>query len=160
MMIAIVLFSLITLFLTSTLESLRVNSKILKEATKVSSKASKFLNVIQSDIQESINLKVIKGDNYVSIEMQTTNSLYNMAAPFVKWFVNPKTKQLIRSESASNTLPPFNHEDLTFVHLDLVLEHTKWFQAYRSKDLSSVFIGLKVDEKPLLLEILTPQHKL
>ena len=159
MMIAILLFSMVTLFLTSTLEHQRKNYTILKEATASEDRLQKMQKLLQDDIIQSQELLIIKGDTYISLELRTTSSLYGIAAPYVKWFVNPKTQELIRSESAINLLPPFNSDELTRVHLDLVHSGVKWFQAYSSKDSTSLFVAIQIDSKSIFLEILTPQHK-
>ena len=158
MMIAILLFSLITVFLSSTLQSLHQSSSALEKNNRHNSKESKVLKLLIEDIQESDTLQIIPSDDYISLELHTRSSIYAMGHAYVRWFVDPKTKVLIRSESAFKLSPPYIDEELHQVHLDEALQKLQWFKAYSSKDRSALLIALNFENKNLFLEVLTPQH--
>lgn len=158
MMIAILLFSLITIFLSSTLQSLHQSSSAFEKQNRHKSKESKVLKLLFEDIQESDSLDIIPSDNYISLELHTRSSIYAIGHAYVRWFVDPTKKTLIRSESAFKLSPPYMDEELHQVHLDETLEKLQWFKAYTSKDKSSLFLALNFNDKNLFLEVLTPQH--
>ncbi len=159
MMIAVTLFSFIAVFLSSTLQSLQLNSSILKTEASKQNKEMKILKLLEDDIQQSLSLNIVPSDDYILLNMQTRSSIYNISAAYVRWFVDPKTSQLIRSESSLSTLPPYDKLQLSLIHLDALNKEVKWFKAYQSKDKSSLFLSLKIKEKNIYLELLTPQHK-
>jgi prepilin-type N-terminal cleavage/methylation domain-containing protein len=158
MMIAIVLFSLITLFLSSTLQSLHQNSSALKLKNKHIKRDQKVIKLLREDIQASDELKVYASEHFTSLELHTLSSIYNMGHTYIRWFVNPKSKQLIRSESAFKLSPPYMDEELHQVHLDLTLKSIQWFKAYQSKDKSSLLVAINFNNRDLFLELLTPQY--
>ncbi len=159
MMIAIFLFSLITLFLSSTLQSLRQNNAALQDKNRFMSLEQKTVKLLKEDILSSTKITISASADFTLLSLETHSSLYNIGKSFVNWFVHPQTKQLIRSESAFKLAPPFVDEELHQVHLDPNLKKLVWFKAYRSKDKQSLLIALNYKQNNLLLEILTPQYK-
>ena len=159
MMIAILLFSLITVFLSSTLQSLHQSSSALEKRNQGLKQEQKLIKLLQEDIQQSDSLNIITAIDYISLELHTLSSVYNMGHAYVRWFVNPSKKLLIRSESAFKLSPPFINDELHQVHLDPITDNTKWFKAYVAKNKNAIFIALNIKNKNLLLEVLTPQYE-
>lgn len=158
MMIAILLFSLMTLFLSSTLQSLHQGSSALNKKVHNNLRESQILQLLLEDIQESDSLQIIPSPHYISLELHTNSSIYAMSHAYVRWFVDPKRKVLLRSESSFKLSPPYMDEELHQVHLDETFQKLEWFKAYASKDRSALFISLNFENKNLFLEVLTPQH--
>ena len=160
MMIAILLFSLITVFLSSTLQGLHQSSSALEKKNQELKKEQKLITLLQEDIQQSDTINIVPAKDFISLEMHTLSSIYHMGHAYVRWFVNPEKKLLIRSESAFKLSPPFIDDELHQVHLDPVAEKVKWFKAYISKEKNALFVALNIRDKNLLLEILTPQYEI
>jgi len=158
MMIAILLFSLIAIFLSSTLQSSRQNSSALEIKNKILKHESRVIKLLQEDIQQSDKVEIISSDDYISLELHTLSSIYNISHAYVRWFVHPQKKILIRSESAFKLSPPFLDEELHQIHLDKTLTDLQWFKAYPSKGADALLIALNFQNSNLLLEVLTPQH--
>ena len=158
MMIAILLFSLITIFLSSTLQSLQQNSSALEKKNQKVKTEQKVIKLLREDIQASDELNITASDHFISLELHTLSSIYNMGHAYVRWFVHPDSKQLIRSESAFKRFPPYIDDELHQIHLDLTIKPLQWFKAYQSKDKSSLLVAINFKDSDLFLEILTPQY--
>ena len=157
MMIAILLFSLIAIFLSSTLQSLHQQSSALEVKNDTLKHESRVIKLLQEDIQQSDNLEIKHSDNYISLELHTMSSIYNISHAYVRWFVHPQKKILIRSESAFKLSPPFIDEELHQIHLDPTLSDIEWFKAYKSISKDALLISLNFQNRNLILEVLTPQ---
>ncbi len=156
LMVAIVILGLVITFLLSTLGGLRKNSETARLVSEVKVKQTQLISLLQNDIISSHTLEIIESDNYCSLELQTLSSIYQINNPHVRWFVDPKKRTLIRSESAKAYLPPFDDDKLYEIHLDEVATGCEWFKSYVADDNKTVLVGLKCEKKPLFLEVVKP----
>ena len=159
LMVAVVLLGLVITFLLGTLGGLRLNSETarLKSEEKVSQ--AKMISLLQDDVISSSKLSIVESDHYISLELQTLSSIYQINNPFVRWFVDPKKKTLIRSESAKAYEPPYDNDKLYEIHIDEVALQCEWFKAYTSKDSSALLIGLRSKNKNYFFEVALSQFK-
>jgi beta-glucosidase/6-phospho-beta-glucosidase/beta-galactosidase len=62
--------------------------------------------------------------------MQTKNSLYDIAAPYVTYYVNAKTNVLTRLESAREIKLPITYENENFIMVDTLIKEVTGFNYY------------------------------
>ncbi len=156
MMISVVLLGLIITFLTSTLGDLRQSKKILQELSSQKGHVSRLLTLLQEDITSASTLEIRPTQDHTLLLLKTTSSLYQIDHPYVRWFVDPRSKKLIRSESSHDLTPPYRDDQLFLVHLDEAAQQCDWMKAYRSEDNATLLIGLKCDKKDYYLESMAP----
>ncbi len=132
LMVSIVLIVLITLFLFGAIASSKLsNDTLLKHSTAEVVRMDLF-ELIYRDVMESIEIKPLesKDKHFSIIKMQTQNSLYSIAAPYVTYYVNSQTNTLTRLESAREINLPIKYEDENFVMVDELLSEVSAFNFY------------------------------
>ena len=156
LMVSIVLLGLVITFLLSTLGGLQLNSETVRLKSDEKYKQAKMIDLLQNDVISSSHLSIVESDHYISLELQTLSSIYQINNPFVRWFVDPKKKTLIRSESAKAYLPPYDQDKLYEIHLDAVAKECDWFKSFESDDNKTLLAGLNCEKKALFFEIVKP----
>ncbi len=135
LMVSIVLIVLITLFLFGAIASSKLsNDTLLKHSTAEVVRMDLF-ELIYRDVMESIEIKSLesKDKHFNIIEMQTQNSLYGIAAPYVSYYVNSQTNTLTRLESAREVRLPVKYEDENFIMVDELLKEVTAFNFYTTQ---------------------------
>ena len=134
MMISVVLIVLITLFLSEAITSMQRANISLKKHDDVENNRSKIFNTFYMDLLSAKDFKVLptKERQFHVIQMQTLNSLYNISYPYVTYYVNANTNNLIRLESAYPISLPITYERRYSVKANDILRKVSDFNLYLS----------------------------
>ena len=160
LMLSIVILGMIVTFLMQSVGDLKQGQKVLLDAVKEQDASIEMLSLLYDDILASTELKTKEYEHYTMLELRTQNSLYAINHPYVRWFGNPKTKTILRSESAKPYLPPFLDERRLFeIHLDAPLGGCNWFKAQPSSKKEAILVAFECEGTPIVMEFLTPQFE-
>lgn len=156
LLVAVMILGLVLMFLTQTLSTVRTNNEVLNSAYHKHTAQTKALKLLQADVVQSEgNVTVINGgDKFDALVLETYSTVYGINRPYVRWFIDKKTKRIIRSESAIDLLPPFQTNDLHRVHVDAVFNECQWFHVYQKKGALLVAMQCEKRPQPIVLEIL------
>ena len=134
MMISVVLIVIISLFFTEGITTLQRSNLSLKKHDDVEQNRSKIVNTLYIDLLSAKELKVLptKERRFHVIMMQTRNSFYNIAYPYVMYFVNADTFTLTRLESAYPITLPISYETRFGYKANEVLHNVSDFNLYLS----------------------------
>ena len=133
LLISVVLIALISMYLYASLGRTRASNKTLQTHTAVQEHRLKIFELFYRDLVESYDVSVqdTKNDRYHLLKLETGNSLYDIAAPYVIYYVRTDTLQLIRLESAEPILLPVrDDESRNRIHADLIDENVTDFNLY------------------------------
>ncbi len=132
LMVSIVLIVLITLFLFGAIASSKLSNDTLLKHSNIEVQRMELFELLYRDIIEAIHIKPLESKNrrFNIIEMQTKNSLYNIATPYVAYYVNSKTDVLTRLESAREIKLPITYENENFIVADELLKEVTAFNFY------------------------------
>jgi type II secretory pathway component PulJ len=147
LMISIVLIVLITLFLFGAIASSKLSNDSLLKHSKVELERMELFELLYRDVFEAvtINPKESKDKHFTIVSMQTKNSLYDIATPYVTYYVNSKSKRLTRLESAREIKLPITYENENFVMVDQFLKEVTAFNLYEDGSIKSKNNSKKLD---------------
>jgi len=134
MMVSVVLIVIITLFLSQAITSMQLSNISLKKHDDIEHNRSALFNTLYTDLLSAKDLKVIptKERRFHVLQMQTMNSLYSIAYPFVMYYVNANTMTLIRLESAYPITLPVQYEQKYSYKANEILSNVTDFNLYLS----------------------------
>lgn len=129
MLVSVVLIVLITLFMYGAIASSRLTSRTLSEHATLENNRTQIYELLYRDIMEALWVKpqATKDSRFTVVQMQTRNSLYDIAAPHVAWYVNAQSRELIRLESAQTIDFPVSYEQKVFIHADVFAKEVQDF---------------------------------
>ncbi len=132
LMVSIVLIVLIVLFLYNAIATMKMSNKTLARHDNEENNRTKIFELFYRDIVESISINSLetKDKHYNVIELQTHNTLHQIAMPFVTYFVNSKKDALIRLEAAKKISLPVSYEDRFAIYADLLINDVSDFNIY------------------------------
>jgi len=132
LMVSIVLIVLISLFLFGAIASSKLSNDTLIKHTAKEQLRSDLFELFYRDILEARSIQTVetKERAFTILQLQTANSLYEIAAPYVTYFVHSRTNILTRLESARKINLPIAYEDENFVMADTLLSDVKAFNVY------------------------------
>jgi len=139
LMVSIVLIALIVLFLFGAIASSKVSNDTLAKHTQKERLRSELFELLYRDIMEALSIQTreTKERKFTVLQMQTANSLYEIARPYVTYFVHSRTHMLTRLESAHEIQLPIAFEEESFVMADTLLSDVTAFNVYgKSKEIS------------------------
>jgi prepilin-type N-terminal cleavage/methylation domain-containing protein len=139
LMVSIVLIVLITMFLYNAIATMKISNKTLAQHDKNEDNRTKIFELFYRDIVESTSLQSLqtKDKHFNVLELQTHNSLYQIAMPYVTYFVSKDKDRLIRLEAAKKIDLPVKYEDKFAVHADLLISDVTDFNVYaKSNDIN------------------------
>lgn len=130
MMIAIVIFSLITISLYQSVNTLRQSNRAHAQYLEKTSDHAMILKHIFLDLSLDVNTTRIINEerNYDSVLMQTTHSVHRHIMPYVGYIV--RDRMLYRLESFNRIEPPI--EPMQFMQVDPLAE-VETFRVYTNK---------------------------
>ncbi len=136
LMISVVLIALISMYLYSALGHTRENSILLRTHTQEQEQRQKLYALFYRDLLESYSLDVKRtGDRHFNIvTLRTGNSLYDIAAPYVMYYVQTSSRKLVRLESAKPIKLPVREPQRYTVHADLIAQNISDFNLYSEKN--------------------------
>ena len=136
LLISVVLIALIAMYLYASLGRTRASNSTLRTHTEAQEQRLKTYELLYRDFMESYRVETMdsKSKRYQILKMRTGNSLYDIAAPYVIYFVRTDTRQLIRLESAEPiTLPVRDDDQRNRLHADLIEEKVTDMNYYVQK---------------------------
>jgi len=146
-MISIVIFSILVLFMSKVVSSLNISLHSLDKTYQKNQKQNLLIKTLYADILNSKHIIIDnKNKNYSILFIQTSNSLYDIAMPYIVWYVSKKDKALMRLESSKEI-----HLPMDSGNLDLFDKNVKIFKVYKNNNKYFIFIKGK---KELFFEIL------
>jgi len=146
-LISVVILSIMVFVLSDVVKNMDVSKNILKKNIRNEHYKQIALKVLYYDILNSKYVNLSQKKNYSLISMQTTNSLYNIPAPYVVWYVSKKDNALMRMEMPQKVTFLSNIRNY---YLDKFNENVKIFKIYRY--FYKYFIYLD-DGKPVYFEM-------
>jgi len=136
LLISIILLMFIFSAVVNITDSLKKSNSILEK--KIENIDEYVIKTLYYDVMNATSLKIThKSSNIDELYLQTSNSLYKIYMPYVKWVVYDN--MLIRAESADD----FKSEVYT---LDNFLKNVKIFKIYKKNGKFLVFINEKFFE--------------
>ena len=115
----------------------------------------KLLDLLYDDIFLADSVK-IEGLKNSTVELLTSNSLFDIEHPNVAWVLSKEKDTLLRFES---TLPfsTMRSDNTNLFHISKVGENCERFHIYQSKDKNNILIHVKFKDKdPLVYEFFKP----
>ncbi len=132
MLVSVVIIVLITLFMYGAIASSRLTSRTLGHHAAVENNRTMLYELLYRDIIEALKVEPLPTQNrrFTIVNLQTRNSLYDIAAPHVVWYVNAQSRKLIRMESSLPISLPVRFEQKTFIHADAFASSVTDFNLY------------------------------
>ena len=136
LMVSIVLIVLIALFLFSAIAGMKRSNDTLLEHDKAQERRDKIFYLLYRDIVQarSVDIRSLSDKHYTVLQLQTSNTLYDIAMPYVTYFVHNDNKRLVRLEAAKRIALPIPYEDIHSVHADAIVEDVTDFTVYMRED--------------------------
>ncbi len=135
LMVSSVLIVIITLFLYGAIGSMTLSNQTLALHDDADKNRSKLYQLLYRDFLQSISMKTssTKDKHYTVVDLQTSNSLYNIDMPYVSYFVHSNQKELLRLESSKPIVLPVKYEDRFDIAVDTVAAEITAFNVYQSR---------------------------
>ncbi len=155
LIISVLLLGIIVTFLYSTVSNLERTNKIFAANEKALSEKEKIVDLLYDDIFTANSLK-ITGLEYTLTSMQTNNSLFDIAQPYVTWLVSREKNTLLRFESTKK-FENINSQNSDYFHISKVGENCEVFKVYQSNKKENILIHIKFkDQTPMIYEFSKP----
>ncbi len=173
LMVSVVLIVLIVLFMYGAVASSKLSNDRLIFHDTIEANRTKIFTLLYNDLMQSQSFQTEATDNrhYTLVKMQTLNSLYQIILPHIVYFVNTRSNQLIRLESARPIELPIKYDDQQAIHADVILKDMNDFNIYRAgSDINTsikdanistssshksllIYLNQKKWKKPMLFEL-------
>jgi hypothetical protein len=136
LMVSIVLIVLIVLFMYGAVASSKLSNERLQVHDEMEANRTKIFTLLYNDILQSKDLKSEKTSNrkYSLLSMQSKNTIYQVAMPYIVYFVHSRSKELIRLEAAHPIELPIKYDDKRYIHADIILSDVTDFNIYTSSE--------------------------
>lgn len=135
LIVSIILIGLIVVFLYSALAGSRKTKHSLERYSTAEQNRSKLYELLYRDLIESTELTPMttRDERFTIMKLRTANSLYDIAMPYVTYYVHSQQKALIRLESARKIELPIPYEDKWFVYADWLVPKVNDFNVYTAR---------------------------
>jgi hypothetical protein len=139
LMVSIVLIVLIVLFLYGAIGSMKFSNQTFAKHDQQENNRTKIFELLYKDMIQSVSSRATptKDKKFTFIELQTKNSLHEIAMPYVTYFVHAQSDSLIRLEAAKKIVLPISYEDRFAIHADTILNDVSAFNIYFSSSESN-----------------------
>lgn len=155
LLVSIFLLGLIVNFLYSAISNLQKTNIIFDQKSKTMLNKQKLLDLLYDDIFLSETIK-IEGFKNSSIELLTSNSIFDIEQPNVAWIVSKENDTLLRFES-TQAFSTMTSDNSNLYHISKAGEDCERFHIYQSKDKDNILIHIKFkDKEPLIYEFFKP----
>ncbi len=157
LLISVFLLGLIVNFLYSAVANLQKTNLIFYDKSTQLQKKQKLLDLIYDDIFLAKSIK-ISGVKNSFLDIQTSNSIYDIEYPYVSWVLSKKNDTLMRFESV------LKFQDMTsdnnhLYHITQIGQNCERFHIYQSKDKNNILIDIKFkDQERLVYEFFKPMN--
>ncbi|WP_345972380.1 type II secretion system protein [Sulfurimonas diazotrophicus] len=135
LLISVVLIAMLALFLYGALGGSRASNQTMQRHADAEAKRLKQFTLLYRDCVESYAFGVLSTNDkhYQVLQLQTKNSLYGIAAPYVTYFVHAETLQLVRLEAAFPITLPVPYDDKERIHINVIDSDVTDFNIYTGK---------------------------
>lgn len=139
LLLSIVILVVIFTYLYSSFNLAKKTTAKVTETNLLSEKRQLLISLLYKDIIQSTNNTPTASDNYDKLDLETTNSLYNIPHPFVKYRVlaDEENNVLVRLESHQKITETSNGE----FYMDKVLESITYFRIVNNRMTTEIFIS-------------------
>ncbi len=143
LLVSVALLTLIVLFMYGAIGSSKLANKTLKKHSIQEQNRTMVFNLLYRDLFESISVEVLPTQNkhFTLLHLQTNNTLHQVAAPYVSYYVDSQTKKLIRLEAAKKINLPIRYEDRYRVYADIIISDVSDFNLYTSLEDANLSIA-------------------
>jgi prepilin-type N-terminal cleavage/methylation domain-containing protein len=148
LLVSVALLVIITIFMYGAIASSKLSSEVLGRHSEKEHNRTMVFNLLYRDIFESFNIDATptKDKHFTLVQMQTYNSIYDITAPHVTYYVDSQTNSLVRLEAARKIVLPVKYEDRYAIHLDIIMTDVSDFNLYVSaKEAEGESMTLKKD---------------
>ncbi len=155
LLISIFLLGLIVTFLYSAIGNLQKTNIIFNQKSQEEQNEQKLLGLLYDDIFLASELE-ITGLKNSTINLLTSNSIYDIEYPYVSWLVSYEKNTLLRVESV-HPFTKMTSDNVNLYHITHIKEDCKRFKIYQSQDRDNILIHIKFkDKEPLIYEFFKP----
>lgn len=135
LIVSIILIGLIVVFLYSALAGSRKTKHSLERYSTAEQNRSKLYELLYRDLIESTEITPMttRDERFTIMKLRTANSLYDIAMPYVTYYVHSQQKALIRLESAREIELPIPYDDKWFVYADWLVPKVNDFNVYTAQ---------------------------
>jgi len=143
LLVSVVLIALITLFMYGAIASSKQTGRTLSRHSDVEQNRTMLYALFYRDLIEAMSVEALPTQNrrFTVVQLQTRNTLYDIAAPYVTWYVHAQTHDLIRLESARPIPLPVSYEQKVFIHADRFATQAEDFNLYTATDDNATAAG-------------------
>jgi prepilin-type N-terminal cleavage/methylation domain-containing protein len=157
LLISVFLLGLIINFLYSAVANLQKTNIMFYNKSSKLQKNEKILDLIYNDIFLANSIK-IAGRKNSSIDLKTSNSIYDIDSPYVSWVLSKRDNMLLRFESTQK-FTDMTSDNKHLYHVTNVAINCERFHIYQSKDKNNILIDIKLkDQKRLVYEFFKPMQ--
>ena len=155
LIISVVLLGIIVTFLYSTVSNLEKTNRIFAANEHTLSQSEKVIELLYDDIFAADTL-TLKGLDNSLLSMQTGNSIFDIAKPYVTWLVVRDKNTLLRFESI-RAFKDMNSQNSDYFHISKVGEDCEIFKIYQSNSKEHILIHIQFkDKEPIVYEFAKP----
>jgi len=138
LLLSIIILSIMVLGLSSVIKSLNKTEKVMHKIYQKNIDETIIYKVLYNDILNSENIVIKQTKNYSTPIFQTSNSLHNIAKPYVMWYISKNRKTLMRMETPTDiNLSNISNQ---LYYLDKFNENTKIFKIYKNRNKFLIFL--------------------
>ncbi len=132
LLVSVILIALITLFMYGAIAASKQTGRTLDRHANTEQNRTLLYTLLYRDLIEALSVQPLPTQNrrFTVVQLQTRNTLYDIAAPYVTWYVNARTQELIRLESARKIGLPVPYEQKMLIHADRFAAGVSDFNLY------------------------------
>jgi prepilin-type N-terminal cleavage/methylation domain-containing protein len=134
LLVSVALLAIITVFMYGAIASSKLSNEVLGRHSGKEHNRTMIFNLLYRDIFESLYVEATptKEKHFTLVQMQTFNSIYDINAPYVTYYVDSQTDSLMRLEAARKIELPVKYEDRYAIHADVIMTKVSDFNIYKS----------------------------
>ncbi len=134
LLVSVALLAIITVFMYGAIASSKLSNEVLGRHGEKEHNRTMVFNLLYRDIFESFYIESTptKEKHFTLVQMQTLNSIYDITAPHVTYYVDSQTDSLMRLEAARKITLPVKYEDRYAIHADIIMTGVSDFNIYKN----------------------------
>jgi len=157
LLVSIFLLGLIVNFLYTAIANLQKTNNMFSKQSKTMMNDQKLLDLLYDDIFLADSVKIV-GLKNSTVELLTSNSLFDIEHPNVAWVLSKEKNTLLRFES-TQAFSTMTSETTNLFHISKAGEDCERFHVYQSKNKNNILIHVKFkDKEPLVYEFFKPMQ--
>lgn len=158
LLISVFLLGLIVNFLYTAVDNLQKTNILFQKRSDSLQTKQKLLDLLYDDLFAAQSVK-ITGKKNSSVDMMTSNSIFDIEYPYVTWVFSKEDNSLLRFES-TKAFSQMTADTAHLYHISKVAGNCERFKLYQSKDLNNILVDIKLTEQePIVFEFFKPLGK-